>query len=144
MRRHNSILARALLGRRFSELTADEQRVITEIAKVRPVLKPQPSADGLSFGDRLADKVAAFGGSWSFILISVGMLALWIVLNTMLLIVPDRFDPYPFIFLNLMLSMVAALQAPIIMMSQNRQSQTDRATAAADYQINLKAENEIM
>ena len=97
---------------------------------------------GLSFGDRLADKVAAWGGSWGFIIgFSIFLLA-WTALNT-IVFARWALDPYPFIFLNLMLSMVAALQAPIIMMSQKRQEAKDRLRSLNDYQINLKAELEI-
>ncbi|ONG50388.1 hypothetical protein BKE38_18370 [Pseudoroseomonas deserti] len=99
-------------------------------------------AERLSFGDRIADRVASFGGSWTFILICIGVLVVWVGVNVLLLTRP--FDPYPFVFLNLVLSMVAALQAPIIMMSQNRQSAKDRLVAAHDYEVNLKAEIEIM
>jgi len=97
----------------------------------------------LSFGDRLADAVARFGGSWKFILGFSVFLLVWTVVNTVLL-GRGSFDPYPFIFLNLMLSMLAAFQAPIIMMAQNRQAQHDRIDAAHDYEVNLKAEIEIM
>lgn len=96
-----------------------------------------------SFGDRLADRVAEVGGSWAFV-ISFGLvLATWAVLNVLLLPVHDRFDPYPFIFLNLLLSMLAAVQAPIIMMSQNRASDRDRIDAQLDYEVNLRAELEV-
>ncbi len=96
----------------------------------------------LSFGDRIADKVAAFGGSWSFIIWFFIFMFAWILMNTALLLI-DKFDPYPFILLNLMLSLLAAIQAPIIMMSQNRQEDRDRMRAENDYQVNLKAEMEI-
>ncbi len=96
-----------------------------------------------SLGARAADAVASFGGSWTFILLFLAFLAVWIVLNTLLLR-QAQFDSYPFIFLNLMLSMIAALQAPIILMSQNRQAARDRIAAALDYEVNLKAELEIM
>jgi uncharacterized membrane protein len=95
-----------------------------------------------TFGEWLADKVAEFGGSWTFISLFGVILVVWTGTNTFILI--NGFDPYPFIFLNLMLSMLAALQAPIIMMSQNRQSTKDRAAAQHDYEVNLKAELEIM
>ncbi|WP_291206288.1 DUF1003 domain-containing protein [Hyphomonas sp.] len=97
-----------------------------------------------SQGDRLSDAIARIGGSWPFITGFVLFLILWIVGNGVLLGTQDRFDPYPFIFLNLVLSMVAALQAPIIMMSQNRQSAKDRLVANTDYEVNLKAELEIL
>lgn len=96
-----------------------------------------------TFGGRLADKVASFGGSWTFISLFGIALAGWVLLNTEIL-GKTAFDPYPYIFLNLMLSMLAAIQAPIILMSQNRQAAKDRLMAAHDYQINLKAEVEIM
>jgi uncharacterized membrane protein len=96
-----------------------------------------------TFGEWLADKVAEFGGSWTFISLFGVFLVFWAGLNTIVLIATAP-DPYPFIFLNLLLSMLAALQAPIIMMSQNRQSQKDRLTAQHDYEVNLKAELEIM
>lgn len=96
----------------------------------------------LTVGQRVADRVAAFGGSWTFILIFMGVLIGWIILNGVLL-VTKPFDPYPFILLNLFLSMLAALQAPIIMMSQNRQAVKDRLNAEHDYEVNLKAELEI-
>src|SRR5207244_550411 len=96
----------------------------------------------LTFGQRVADKVATFGGSWTFIILFGAVLAVWVVVNTFLLIA-HPFDPYPYILLNLVLSTLAALQAPVIMMSQNRQSSKDRLKADLDYQVNLKAELEI-
>jgi uncharacterized membrane protein len=95
-----------------------------------------------TFGQRLADRLATFGGSWKFIIIFMSVLFGWIALNTVVLIT-RRIDPFPFILLNLMLSCLAALQAPVIMMSQNRQEAKDRLRAQHDYQINLKAEIEI-
>jgi uncharacterized membrane protein len=95
-----------------------------------------------SFGDRLADKVAAWGGSWSFIIGFSIFLVAWTVLNTVVF-AHRAFDPYPFIFLNLMLSMIAALQAPIIMMSQNRQAAKDRLEDRIDYETNAHAAGEI-
>ncbi len=95
-----------------------------------------------SFAQRLADRVARFGGSWAFILSFMGFLALWIAANAFLLH-NKGFDPYPFILLNLFLSCLAALQAPVIMMSQNRQEEKDRDRAKKDYIINLKSEVEI-
>jgi uncharacterized membrane protein len=96
----------------------------------------------LSLGERLADKLADFGGSWRFIEIFGAILFLWILLNTALLL-QRPFDPYPYIFLNLVLSCLAAIQAPVIMMSQNRQETKDRMRAEYDYRVNLKAELEI-
>ena len=96
----------------------------------------------LTFGERLADRVAAVGGSWSFIVGFSLFLIAWAILNTIVL-AARAFDPFPFIFLNLMLSMLAALQAPIIMMSQNRQAAKDRLEARLDYETNLRSEAEI-
>ncbi len=96
----------------------------------------------LSFGDRIADKMASLGGSWVFIISFLLFMAVWIAGNAIIL-VRRAFDPYPFILLNLVLSLLAALQAPVIMMSQNRQEDRDRLRAENDYQVNLKAELEI-
>ena len=96
----------------------------------------------ISRGEKLADKIAFFGGSWTFIILFFSFLLLWILVNVWLL-TTKAFDPYPFILLNLILSCLAAIQAPIIMMSQNRQEQKDRQRSEHDYKINLKAELEI-
>ena len=96
----------------------------------------------MTFGERIADRVATFGGSWTFILLFGGILVVWMFVNAIIL-ATGAFDPYPFILLNLLLSTLAALQAPVIMMSQNRQSSKDRLKADLDYQINLKAELEV-
>ncbi|ULR45808.1 DUF1003 domain-containing protein [Rhizobium sp. K102] len=96
-----------------------------------------------SFGARVADGIARVGGSWSFIIAFLAFLAVWTIINTILL-ATRAFDPYPFVFLNLILSMLAAIQAPIIMMSQNRQAERDRFEAAKDYEVNLKAELEVL
>ena len=100
------------------------------------------SQQALTFGQRIADKVASFGGSWTFIISFGVFITLWISLNVFWL-VNEGFDPYPFILLNLLLSCLAALQAPVIMMSQNRQEEKDRERAKKDYMINLKSELEI-
>jgi uncharacterized membrane protein len=96
----------------------------------------------LTFGERIADKIAEFGGSWRFISIFASVLIVWIAVNSAVLMWRP-FDPYPFILLNLVLSCLAAVQAPIIMMSQNRQESKDRLSAQHDYLVNLKAELEI-
>jgi len=102
-------------------------------------------ADASTLGQRAADAVAAFGGSWTFISLFAAVLIGWIGLNSFILVSHDKsFDPYPYILLNLFLSMLAAIQAPIILMSQNRQSEKDRLNAEHDYEVNLKAELEIM
>ena len=97
----------------------------------------------LTFGQRLADRVTEFGGSWTFIIAFFIVLVAWVTINVAVLTTSARFDPYPFILLNLVLSMLAALQAPVIMMSQNRQVAMDRLDAHHDYEVNLKAELEI-
>ena len=126
------------------ELSTLEQEVVESIRQnliVADNLNREFEA-GETLGDRLADEMAAFGGSWKFIFIFFGVMAAWIVINTVSLLWKP-FDPYPFILFNLFLSMLAAVQAPIIMMSQNRQETRDRLRAENDYQVNLKAEIEI-
>jgi len=137
-------LAHHLLHAGLSPLPDRERRVISRIARRVHVARNLNDAfdERLSFGHRLADKVAIFGGSWSFILGFSAFLVAWAVLNTTFL-AERAFDPYPYVFLNLLLSMVAALQAPVIMMSQNRQAAKDRLAAALDYEVNLKSETEI-
>jgi uncharacterized membrane protein len=140
-------LARQLLNSGLTSLSEREQRVILHIAKrlhvarnVNSVLEQQQT-----FGERVADRVAQLGGSWAFIAIFTGMLLAWVIVNTVVLArFGGGFDPYPYIFLNLILSMIAALQAPVILMSQNRQATRDRLAASLDHEINLKAEVEIM
>lgn len=98
-----------------------------------------------TLGQRAADAVASFGGSWAFITLFAVILVIWVGLNSFILVKYDKiFDPYPYILLNLFLSMLAAIQAPIILMSQNRQAEKDRLNAEHDYEVNLKAELEIM
>ncbi|RXR16276.1 DUF1003 domain-containing protein [Flavobacterium amnicola] len=106
------------------------------------VNKVEDEVDVRNYGQIIADKVAAFGGSWTFIIAFFAFILIWISLNVFIL-VNNGFDPYPFILLNLLLSCLAALQAPVIMMSQNRQEEKDRERAKKDYMINLKAEVEI-
>lgn len=96
----------------------------------------------MTLGQRVADRVASFGGSWPFIIIFGVIMVVWVLMNTTALL-RDHFDPYPFILLNLFLSMIAAIQAPVIMMSQNRQSAKDRLKSDLDYEVNLKAELEV-
>jgi len=146
MDRNVKELAERLLQTGYDDLPAREQRVLRRMAK-RIVISENVNErfhEKLTFGQRLADQFAAFGGSWSFIIIFTLILAAWVFVNGWILPRRDIFDPYPFIFLNLILSMLAALQAPVIMMSQNRQTSKDRLAAANDYEVNLKAELEIM
>lgn len=137
-------LAEELLATPADQLSDRERRIIDRaVSRQRNPLPPTAALDErLSWPDRLADRVAAIGGSWSFIVGFGLVLAAWTGLNALLLARP--FDPYPFIFLNLLLSMLAAIQAPVIMMSQNRMAESDRKQARRDFEINLKAEFEIL
>ena len=101
-------------------------------------ISESPTAEKYTLGQRAADAIAKFAGSWAFIFAFTGVLILWMVINTIL--AADAFDPFPFILLNLVLSCVAAIQAPLIMMSQNRQEEKDRRRAENDYKVNLKTE----
>ena len=101
-------------------------------------ISESPTAEKYTIGQRAADAIAKFAGSWAFIFSFTGVLLLWMVVNTIL--AADAFDPFPFILLNLVLSCVAAIQAPLIMMSQNRQEEKDRRRAENDYKVNLKTE----
>ncbi len=142
-----SAVAQQLMKKRVEELDELEKRVLSHIARDAHISRYAFDEDedgGPTTGERIADRVASFGGSWTFILLFIGVLLAWCAINALLLTKDTAFDPYPFIFLNLLLSMLAALQAPIIMMSQNRQSHKDRANARHDYEVNLKAELDIM
>ncbi|MBB4096093.1 DUF1003 domain-containing protein [Ochrobactrum pecoris] len=132
------------LGKPLESLTEREMRIFQGLVERQTIARNVNRVfdDKLTFGQRLADKVAEFGGSWAFIIVFAALLAIWVSIN--LLAATHAIDPYPFIFLNLILSMIAALQAPIIMMSQNRQTSRDRLDAGHDYEVNLKAEIEIM
>jgi len=140
-------LARHYFDAPLAALDEDQRRVLVQVAAGEPTVRDAADeADARAgFGDRLADRVAAIGGSWGFIIAFSCVLAGWMLLNTDVL---QRFglafDPYPYIFLNLMLSTLAAIQAPVIMMSQNRQSAKDRLAAGLDYQTNLRAELDIL
>jgi len=138
-------LARDLLKARYDTLSPVQRSVIDLIATEAPTqLDEKLKLDERTFGQRLADRVAAIGGSWAFIIGFGAALVLWMGWNFLTRGVGLAFDPFPFIFLNLMLSMLAAIQAPIIMMSQNRAAQRDRQSAEHDYIVNLRAELEIM
>jgi uncharacterized membrane protein len=128
----------------IGELTALDQEVIDSLQQ-HEILSENIGKEfdqDLTFGEHLSDRIASFGGSWTFIMIFGVILFVWIVINTIVL-ATRAFDPYPFILMNLILSCLAALQAPIIMMSQNRAEARDRARAENDYKVNLKAELEI-
>ncbi|HVO17275.1 MAG TPA: DUF1003 domain-containing protein [Alphaproteobacteria bacterium] len=133
-----------LLEKEKGELSSLEQSVIDSMAR-HETLASDVEAEfqkELTVGERLADRVADFGGSWVFISLFGGFIVLWMAINSWLL-ATRAFDPFPFILLNLVLSCLAAVQAPIIMMSQNRQEARDRLRAQNDYRVNLKAELEI-
>jgi uncharacterized membrane protein len=135
---------RALVEQELGELSETETEVVKSF-EAQQVLAKNINDEfdrELTLGQRVADKVAAFGGSWAFILIFIGIILCWMTANVILL-ARHPFDPYPFMALNLVLSCLAALQAPVIMMSQNRQETKDRMRAEHDYQVNLKAELEI-
>jgi len=128
------------------EAGESEQRVVERLTRRLHISRNthREFEESLTFGQRLADRIAVFGGSWTFILLFLALLLSWIVLNTVVLTRVSAFDPYPYIFLNLILSMLAALQAPVIMMSQNRYAAKDRVAAQHDYEVNLKSELEIL
>ncbi len=115
-----------------------DEEVLNLLADSKISISPKNEKDKYTLGQRAADKIAKFAGSWAFIFSFTGVLILWMVINTVL--ATKAFDPYPFILLNLVLSCVAAIQAPLIMMSQNRQEEKDRHRAENDYKVNLKTE----
>jgi uncharacterized membrane protein/uncharacterized membrane protein YeaQ/YmgE (transglycosylase-associated protein family) len=131
------------LEAQVARLGALERRILSDFLQRRPIACDCSVEfdQQLSFGDRIADRVASFGGSWSFIGLSTSLLIAWMIYNSK---TPASFDPYPFLLLNLALNCVGALQAPVIMMSQNRLAARDRFHARNDYEVNLKAEMEIM
>ena len=126
----------------IGKLEERERRILARLLLRKPVSRDinEDFEKGSTFGQRVADRVAALGGSWTFIFAFLAMMLVWMLLNTAK---TKPFDPYPFILLNLVLSCLAALQAPVIMMSQNRQNTRDRLDARHDYEVNLKAELEI-
>ena len=133
-----------LLGQERGELTKLEQEVVQSLADHETLAENIETEFEVqrTFGERLSDHLASFGGSWTFILIFFFVLLAWMAFN-IFIIEQERFDPYPFILLNLVLSCLAAIQAPIIMMSQKRQEAKDRLRSENDYRVNLKAELEI-
>lgn len=141
-------LCEELLGRKLADVDAEERRVLERIA-AGSIMGPDAQEEAAlhaSFGERLADRVAAVGGSWGFILGFAVVLLAWMLVNSSILtsLGLHPFDAYPYIFLNLMLSMLAAIQAPVIMMSQNRQAARDRIAARHDYEVNLRTQLEIV
>ena len=138
--------AERLLGASFESLDESAKKVARHVSGRKHIARNiATDFDATTPGQRAADAVAAFGGSWTFIFIFFAILVIWVGVNSFLLAQHgNAFDPYPYILLNLFLSMLASIQAPVILMSQNRQSQKDRINAAHDYEVNLKAELEIM
>lgn len=140
-------ISEKLFRAKYEQLGKQEKHVAHHLVARTHIARnvAQESSKQMTFGQKLADKVAAFGGSWSFISIFAVVLVIWILLNSFILIrYNESFDPYPYILLNLFLSMLAAIQAPIILMNQNRQAYKDRLNADHDYEVNLKAELEIL
>ena len=140
--RFRRLYVEQMLEQERGELTALDREVIASLETGLILSRQTDDAAPATFGERAADVVASFGGSWTFIGLFMAVLGGWIVLNVVGLL-RQPFDPYPFILLNLVLSCVAALQAPVIMMSQRRQETKDRLRSQNDYQVNLKAELEI-
>ena len=141
-------IAKRLLGAPLDTQDAPTRKVAQHVAARRHIardLRRDADAAPSSTGQRAADAVATFGGSWTFVGLFAATMVGWVLLNAALLATRGTtFDPYPFILLNLFLSMLAAIQAPVILMSQNRQAEKDRLNAKYDYEVNLKAELEIM
>ncbi len=131
---------RKLLKEIVTDIRRDmtDEEVLNLLADSKISVNPQKEKEKYTVGQRAADAIAKFAGSWAFIFSFTGVLILWMVVNTIL--ATKAFDPYPFILLNLVLSCVAAIQAPLIMMSQNRQEEKDRRRAENDYKVNLKTE----
>jgi uncharacterized membrane protein len=144
LNRYRSKYVHTLLESEKGDLSFLEQEVLHSLREHETLAKDVDTEfeGDWTFGERLADRIAAFGGSWTFLISFGAFLALWIGLNSFVLYVRP-IDPYPYILLNLILSCLAAIQAPIIMMSQNRQEAKDRVRLQHDYQVNLKAELEI-
>ena len=131
----------------FEALSSREKHLVKLLGQRQHVSRDTNAefGDTLTLGQRLADRVASFGGSWPFVIFFVAVMVAWVMLNSVILANNGAaFDPFPYILLNLFLSMLAAIQAPIILMSQNRQSAKDRLDAEHDYEVNLKSEIEIM
>lgn len=144
LQQYQHLYVESLLEEEKGELTELEKEVIEGLRK-HEILSENPDIDfdkNLTLGQRLADGIADFGGSWKFIIIFGVFIAVWMMLN-IVAVFAKPFDPYPFILLNLVLSTLAAIQAPVIMMSQNRQEDRDRQRSIYDYKVNLKAELEI-
>jgi uncharacterized membrane protein len=137
--------ARRLFESSFESLSDSEKLIVEHIASGTSISRDTnlEFEEETTLGQRLADRVTSFGGSWTFLILFGILMFVWVAINSYLLAQPQAFDPYPYIFLNLILSMMSAIQAPVIMMSQNRQDQKDRIAARVDHEVNLKTELEI-
>ncbi len=144
LQRYTARLVEHMIAEERGEISRLDQEVLNSLRENELVATNLNTeiAEQKTFADVMADRIAIFGGSWNFVLVFIGVMLIWITINSLTLFQP-RFDPYPFILLNLVLSCIAALQAPIIMMSQNRQEKRDRMRAEQDYKVNLKAELEV-
>ena len=144
LNRFRSAYVESMLQEERGELTSLDRSVLESLARHETLAQDVEAEfqSTFSFGERLADRIADFGGSWTFITLFGCVILIWVLINTIFLLARP-FDPYPFILLNLFLSCLAALQAPVIMMSQNRQEARDRLRSENDYRVNLKAELEI-
>jgi len=144
LNQYRKMYLEGIINKENRELSSLEKDVVNSITRNQILsdnIEPDIN-DSLTFGQRVADSIAEFGGSWTFIIIFFSFFIVWMLIN-ILLLTQSPFDPYPFILLNLILSCLAAIQAPIIMMSQNRREQKDRLRNEYEYKINLKAELEI-
>ncbi len=147
MTHKNHSTAEKLIGSPYESMDERTKKVARHINERKHISRNTSKEfdESITFGQRAADAVARFGGSWTFIILFGVTLVCWVVLNSYILVNYGKdFDPYPYILLNLFLSMLASIQAPIILMSQNRQAEKDRLNAEHDYEVNLKAELEIM
>ncbi|MEM7790491.1 MAG: DUF1003 domain-containing protein [Verrucomicrobiota bacterium] len=145
-KKYIEMLSKTLLGEKYSQLSSEEKTVIESIATGQTIAENanEEFEEQLTFGQRVADRIAAFGGSWPFIILFFILLVSWMTINTVYITSDEAFDPYPFILLNLVLSSLAAFQAPVIMMSQNRQTVKDRIEVEKNYQMSLKTDLEII
>lgn len=147
MAKNKHYVAEGLLKKNYEVMDERTQRVARHITERIHISRntQREFEESVTVGQKAADAVAKFGGSWAFIILFAITLTCWVILNTFVLASYHRaFDPYPYILLNLFLSMLASIQAPIILMSQNRQAEIDRKNAEHDYEVNLKAELEIL
>ena len=144
LNRFRAEFVRSEMEKDRGELSAIEEKVVRSLHDGELIADNlnQEFDRSLTFGERISDKVAEFGGSWRFIMMFFGVMIVWVTVNSVYLLL-QPFDPYPYILLNLVLSLLAAVQAPIILMSQNRQEARDRMRAENDYKVNLKAEIEV-